>query len=426
MPQGYGHRWRRLLPASAILDVVASGQPTPAERAVHDAVTHDGPAGTVRAAVPPPQSGEGAGTRDDHRVDPATAPNGRSARAVLAPDAAARLRDVVRRLPAAARGLPDAALTAVRRLPDAALTAVRRLPDATLTAARTWPPSAVRATACAARATRDWSRRPTGRFVLPGLLMAVLVIVATVSGGYLVPRTASDSRAGTPPAGGVGPGGTPTAGAAAPAPTGPGVPEVDPTGTLSAGKQVGDTLAAWAAPLSGKTGIPAKALQAYAFAEVVLAQTRPTCNLRWTTLAGIGLVESNHGRGGDATLGADGRAAPPIYGPPLDGQGGRRSIPDTDAGRLDGDRTWDRAIGPMQFIPGTWVRYAVDADADGLADPHDLDDAALAAANYLCAGGRDLSTPAGWWAAVLAYNDVQTYAQSVFTAANDYGQRSRT
>ena len=87
---------------------------------------------------------------------------------------------------------------------------------------------------------------------------------------------------------------------------------------------------------------------------------------------------------------------------------------------------YDHAVGPMQFIPGTWQTYQVDADGDGVADPNDINDATLAAANYLCAGGRDLATSGGWWGAVLSYNAIQQYAQKVFDAANDYGQRART
>jgi len=177
--------------------------------------------------------------------------------------------------------------------------------------------------------------------------------------------------------------------------------------------------------MSLKTGIPVVALQAYAFAEIATARTSAGCNLRWTTLAGIGVTESNHGRTGGATLGNNGVSSPPIIGAPLDGQGGRKAIPDTDAGRLDGDRTWDRAIGPMQFIPSTWTRYAVDADRDGISNPHDIDDAALAAATYLCAGGRDLNTVEGWWAAIMSYNNVAAYVTTVFDSANGYGLRSR-
>jgi membrane-bound lytic murein transglycosylase B len=110
----------------------------------------------------------------------------------------------------------------------------------------------------------------------------------------------------------------------------------------------------------------------------------------------------------------------------LDGTAGNKRIDDTDHGQLDGDSTFDRAIGPMQFIPSTWRTYAVDADGSGTADPHDIDDAALAAAHLLCADNRNLATPAGWWAAIGVYNLPQSYAQNVFNAANDYGLRSRT
>jgi membrane-bound lytic murein transglycosylase B len=66
----------------------------------------------------------------------------------------------------------------------------------------------------------------------------------------------------------------------------------------------------------------------------------------------------------------------------------------------------------------------VDADNDGIRNPNDIDDAALAAANYLCANGRDLTTPAGWTDAVAAYNIPDSYRQQVFAAANTYGSKS--
>jgi membrane-bound lytic murein transglycosylase B len=80
----------------------------------------------------------------------------------------------------------------------------------------------------------------------------------------------------------------------------------------------------------------------------------------------------------------------------------------------------------MQFIPSTWQRYEVDGDQDGQADPNDINDATLTAARYLCAGGKDLATSGGWWSAVLSYNAIQRYAQTVFDTADDYGQRART
>jgi hypothetical protein len=279
-----------------------------------------------------------------------------------------------------------------------------------------------------ARATRAWAGRPSGRMVLPGLLMAVLVALAT-TGGALLPRAtgaapvAADTSASAPPSAGPDAPDAPGKDDGRPQPPGGG-PSASAPGQPS--QQAADTLAAWAAPMAVRTNIPLVALEAYALAELTVTQNSPACRLRWTTLAGIGRHESNHGRSNNATLANDGRSTPPIYGPVLDGTAGNKAIPDTDQGRLDGDSTWDRAMGPLQFIPSTWTRYAIDADGNSTADPHDIDDAALAAANYLCAGGRDLATAEGWWAAILAYNNVQVYAQNVYAAANDYGLRSRS
>jgi membrane-bound lytic murein transglycosylase B len=151
----------------------------------------------------------------------------------------------------------------------------------------------------------------------------------------------------------------------------------------------------------------------------------PHCRLSWVTLAGIGRIESNHGRFGGAKLDADGRPSRPIIGVPLDGSGGVREITDTDGGTFDGDTTHDRAVGPMQFIPSTWARWAADGDRDGVGDPQDMDDAALAAGRYLCAGGRDTGTAQGWWAAVLSYNHSVEYGQRVFGVADAYGRGGR-
>jgi membrane-bound lytic murein transglycosylase B len=178
--------------------------------------------------------------------------------------------------------------------------------------------------------------------------------------------------------------------------------------------------------MSARTEIPAVAMQAYGYAELVLAETHRSCQLSWTTLAAIGYVESRHGSANSATLGSTGRAEPEIVGDPLDGQGGRSRILDTDRGQLDHDTVYDRALGPMQFIPSTWQEIGADADNDGRRDPHDIDDAALAAGNYLCKGGRNMTIPGDWWGAILSYNDVRRYAQSVFDRANEYGRLSRT
>ena len=134
-----------------------------------------------------------------------------------------------------------------------------------------------------------------------------------------------------------------------------------------------------------RNGIPQAALKAYSRAQQVMTQADPGCNLPWTLVAAIGRVESNHGRHGGNVLNTEGVATPGIYGPRLDGASTAR-ISDSDGGHLDGDTAFDRAVGPMQFIPGTWRVVGVDGDGDGTKNPQDIDDAALATAVYLCSG----------------------------------------
>ncbi|HEY0639329.1 MAG TPA: lytic murein transglycosylase, partial [Pseudonocardiaceae bacterium] len=170
--------------------------------------------------------------------------------------------------------------------------------------------------------------------------------------------------------------------------------------------------------------VPSRALRAYGAADLTLRAEAPRCQVSWATLAGIGRIESDHGRYGGATVRDDGRPSRAIIGIPLDGSPGLATIRDTDGGELDGDATFDRAVGPMQFIPGTWARWGADGDGDGRADPQDLDDAALAAGRYLCADGRNLASPGGWWAGVLSYNNSVEYGQKVFGVADTYARRS--
>lgn len=174
--------------------------------------------------------------------------------------------------------------------------------------------------------------------------------------------------------------------------------------------------------------IPPRVLQAYQGAESRLAVEQPGCRLAWSLLAGIGRVESGHGTFLGAAVGGDGRVLPPIIGIQLDGTGPVAEIRDTDGGRLDRDRVFDRAVGPMQFLPGTWLRGGADGDGNGVADPHDIDDAALAAGRYLCAAaGGPLTDRAAAVRAVYAYNNSHDYVRLVLTLAAGYaGQPDRS
>jgi transglycosylase-like protein with SLT domain len=108
-----------------------------------------------------------------------------------------------------------------------------------------------------------------------------------------------------------------------------------------------------------------------------------TCpGMAWTLLAGVGQVESGHGRNsGPSTAGA---------------------------------------IGPMQFMPRTFEHFAVDGDQDGIIDAWDPQDAIFSAAHYLCdSGARAGETPGspGWkHAALLAYNHAEWYVDLVLAA----------
>jgi membrane-bound lytic murein transglycosylase B len=166
----------------------------------------------------------------------------------------------------------------------------------------------------------------------------------------------------------------------------------------------------------GTLGIPSTALAAYRNAELKMAAADPGCGVSWNLLAGIGRIESGHAAGG--AVDARGTALNPIYGPALDG-----SVPGNEVivQSPGGNRvTYTRAIGPMQFLPGTWARYAADGDGDGIADPQNLFDATLAAARYLCSGGRNLRDPGQVMAAILRYNNSMAYAQNVLGWAAAY------
>jgi murein DD-endopeptidase MepM/ murein hydrolase activator NlpD len=76
------------------------------------------------------------------------------------------------------------------------------------------------------------------------------------------------------------------------------------------------------------------------------------------------------------------------------------------------------AVGWMQFMPSTWLRWGTDADGNGLADPWTAADAIYSAARYLAAagGGSDIRR------AIFAYNHADWYVNEVLDLSKVYGQ----
>lgn len=95
-------------------------------------------------------------------------------------------------------------------------------------------------------------------------------------------------------------------------------------------------------------------------------------------------------------------------------------IKDSDGGRLDGDAIYDRAVGPMQFIPQTWNQYDADANLDDDSDPNNIYDASLASARYLCTAAGSMATAEGQARGFFAYNHDLEYSKNVAAAAAWY------
>ncbi|ROR72169.1 transglycosylase-like protein with SLT domain [Bogoriella caseilytica] len=242
-----------------------------------------------------------------------------------------------------------------------------------------------------------------------GVLLLILVVGALVIAGIVgflnaLPDPAREAEAPRPIVDSATP-------AAAPEASGPETP--------GAFRDLADP--DWLDRTAAAHGIPRRALAAYAAADIRTRQ-ESQCTVGWNTLAAIGWVESRHGRLQGGSIDDDGVARPHIIGIALDGTNNTLAIPDTDGGALDGDTEWDRAVGPMQFIPETWSRWAVDAGSTGNASPHSIDDAALAAARYLCRLDGSLETEEQWIRAILSYNNSLSYQQQVATRAERYAE----
>ncbi|WP_072805491.1 lytic transglycosylase domain-containing protein [Rhodococcoides yunnanense] len=165
--------------------------------------------------------------------------------------------------------------------------------------------------------------------------------------------------------------------------------------------------------------IPTVNVSAYKNAERILTATQPGCGISWTVIAGIGRVESTHANNGKAD--DLGQLLEPILGPRLDGSlAGNNVIADTDGGALDGDPNFDRAVGPMQFLPETWNHYHADGNGDGVSDPQNLYDAALATGDYLCDDGLNLRDLGQTTKAILRYNNSMAYVANVLAWSTGY------
>ena len=252
------------------------------------------------------------------------------------------------------------------------------------------------------RQKREMQRRGVITALLAGLVGAV--VLAGVALVVLVPRLTPAPDAAAPAPRWAPPAASPPVAAATP---GVGIAtQVDPT---------------WAAAAAAATGIPKRAVLAYAGAAIVKAESMPACRLSWTTLAAIGEVESSNGQHGGSSIGADGPVPPPIFGVALNGDG-VALIPDSDGGAIDGDAKDDRAVGPMQLIPQTWRNWHTDGDGDGVEDPQNIDDAVMATTNYLCRASTALDTEKGWRTAIAAYNSTDVYVAEVARVAVAYNR----
>ncbi|MFD9686785.1 NlpC/P60 family protein [Kitasatospora sp. NPDC059088] len=168
-------------------------------------------------------------------------------------------------------------------------------------------------------------------------------------------------------------------------------------------------------PVGGSAGIPQRMMDAYNRAVTAMSTLSPNCRgLDWALLAAIAQVESTQAQGHQ--IAGDGLITPPIIGPILNGSGaGGNTTPvlDTDGGKWDGNTVYDAAVGPMQFLPSTFTGMSAKVRPEGGANPNNIDDAAMAAALYLCGNGRDLNDQSQLFAAIYQYNASTAYVNEV-------------
>ncbi|WP_136442300.1 lytic murein transglycosylase [Pacificoceanicola onchidii] len=83
-------------------------------------------------------------------------------------------------------------------------------------------------------------------------------------------------------------------------------------------------------------------------------------------------------------------------------------------------------LGHMQFLAGNWLRFGVDGNGDGRADPYNAADALASAANMLRRNGWKKGQPFGQGTAnfrvLAAWNDSGNYQRAIAYAAERIGQ----
>jgi lytic murein transglycosylase len=89
---------------------------------------------------------------------------------------------------------------------------------------------------------------------------------------------------------------------------------------------------------------------------------------------------------------------------------------------------WAGEIGPMQFLPSSYYKYAVDFDGDGRKDLiHSVPDMLASTANFLKAHGWRPNEP--WtpgsanYAALQQWNKAEVYARTIAVVATRMGER---
>ena len=192
-------------------------------------------------------------------------------------------------------------------------------------------------------------------------------------------------------------------------------------------------------------GIPEHAARAYVQAIAKVGTIESGCAVDVAYLAGFGFMESGHGtvavdlatgtsdgpgRKGPVTWDPlTGESTPAILGTLLDGRGaGGNTTPypnrlaPTERAFYRQSEPYLRAVGPTQFLPSTWegVRAVADGNDDGVGDPFNYYDGALATAVKTCRDGQGLASEAAQRRAALAYNGAGWYADGVLSKAAEY------